>query len=98
MSDYNKYRIMTDAELIDEVADIEQPIVAELVRRVSGLHIQNGYIDDTDYFNQNFGCCDDCDDKDSEIEKLLNVLQYGDLSEINELLHSYHLGKREEIA
>ena len=96
MTTKTNYRIITDAELLDEALDFDHDsIVYELAMRMSKLQIQNGYIDDSDYFAQ-FSECAECYDNEqaaslaqSELSELLDAVQEGDESDIKLLMHMH---------
>lgn len=90
------YRVLTDAELLDEALDFDRDsIVYELAMRMNRLQIQNGYIDDRDYFAQ-FSGCPECEDNEeaaslaqSELSELLDAIKEGDESDIKLIMRMH---------
>lgn len=87
MTTKTNYRVITDAELLDEALDFDRDsIVYELAMRMNRLQIQNGFIDDSDYFAQfNDDQCPDCEINESavdevkgELSKLLDAIKEDD--------------------
>lgn len=93
MTTATNYRVMTDAELIDEALNSDLDSLAyHLALRVNNLQIQNGYIDDSDYFAQ-FTPCQDCDYSENEADQakqelsdLLDAVRNNDQESIDAIL------------